>query len=90
MKHIIACISFSTLYQPALLSASVVEPEPEPRAEEPKLNCLPEQELKLRIVAPAPFYLLQKFYRKKIITSEKVIGIFLLQKLKKGYFQGIL
>jgi hypothetical protein len=31
----------------------------EPRAEEPKLNYLPEPEPKLRIAAPAPFYLPQ-------------------------------
>jgi hypothetical protein len=31
---------------------SVVEPKP--RAEEPKLNCYPESEPKLRIAAPAP------------------------------------
>ncbi len=31
----------------------------EPRAEEPKLNCLPEPELKLRIAAQVPFYLPQ-------------------------------
>jgi hypothetical protein len=31
--------------------SSVVEPEP--RAQEPKLNCLPEPEPKLRIAAPA-------------------------------------
>jgi hypothetical protein len=35
------------------LSTSVVEPEPEPRAEEPKLNCLLDPEPKLRIAAPA-------------------------------------
>jgi hypothetical protein len=48
-----------------LLKSSVAEPEP--KAEEPKLNCLPEPELKLRIAAlatapapaPAHFYLQQ-------------------------------
>jgi hypothetical protein len=36
--------------------------EPEPRAEETTLNCLPEPEPgpKLRTAAPAPFYLPQK------------------------------
>jgi hypothetical protein len=46
--------------------------EPQPRAEEPKLNCLPklEPEPKLRIAAPAPapFYIiiikdLKKYYK---------------------------
>ncbi len=37
----------------SLASSSVVEP----RAEEPKLNCLPDPEPGLRIVAPALFYL---------------------------------
>jgi hypothetical protein len=31
----------------------------EPRAEEPKLDCFPEPEPKLRIAAPAPFFLPQ-------------------------------
>jgi hypothetical protein len=31
--------------------------EPEPRDKEPKLNCLLEPETKLRIAAPAPFYI---------------------------------
>jgi hypothetical protein len=50
-----------------LVSGSVVEPEPSQRAEEPKLNCLPEPEPQLRIAAPAPFYYpdLKKFYRKE-------------------------
>ncbi len=33
--------------------------EPEPRAEEPKLNCLlePDPKLRIAVAAPAPFYL---------------------------------
>jgi hypothetical protein len=51
--------------------------EPEPRAEEPKLNCLLVTEPKLRIAAPAPFYNLfikdlQKFYRKQIMVAKEV------------------
>jgi hypothetical protein len=42
------------------LGSSVVEPELEPRAEEPKLNCIPELEPKSRIAvlppAPTPCY----------------------------------
>jgi hypothetical protein len=48
----------------------------EPRAEEPKLNCLPEPELKLRIAAQVPFYLPQtsrKLYCKKMVAEEPFV-----------------
>ncbi len=38
---------------------AVLRTEPEPKAEEPKWNFLPEPEPKSRIAAPAPFYLPQ-------------------------------
>ncbi len=51
---------------------SVVEPEP--TAEEPKLNCLLEPEPKLRIAAPAPFYLWQTWrnFIEKIMVAEEI------------------
>jgi hypothetical protein len=37
----------------------LLEPDPEPRTEEPKLNSFPEPEPKIGIAAPVPFYLPQ-------------------------------
>ncbi len=49
-------------------SASVVEPEP--RAEEPKLNCLPEPEPKIQVEAPALSIYHRNFIEKIMVTEE--------------------
>ncbi len=49
----------SVAMQQILISVTDCVMEPEIRAKEPKLNCLPELELKLWIAAPASFYLQQ-------------------------------
>jgi hypothetical protein len=66
----------------------------EPRAKEPKLNCLPEP--KVQIAASAPFHLPQtwkKFYRKKIMVAEEVfVNCYYFNpytEVNKGNFQGI-
>ncbi len=70
--------------------------EPEPRAEEPKLNCLPEPEPKLRIEAPAPFlyHRPEEIVQKKIMVAEEVFvycyNYNSITEVKKGNFQGIL
>jgi hypothetical protein len=72
--------------------------EPEPRAKEPKLNSLPEPELKLRIAAPdpAPFYLPQTeryFIEKSMVAEEVFVNCYNfnpIAKVSKGNFQGIL
>jgi hypothetical protein len=60
----------TTTTPPAIIS--VVEPQP--RAEEPKLNCLLEPETKLRIeapaAAPAPFYSIYHRFKTKFLEKK--------------------
>jgi hypothetical protein len=53
--------------------------KPEPRAEDPKLNCLPEPGPKLRIDSSSGSFQftsgLKKFFRKKIMLAEEVFVI---------------
>ncbi len=59
--------------------------EPEPRAEEPKLNCLLEPEPKLQIAAPAP-----QNWRNCIGKKSWLLKVFDINQIKEDNFQGIL
>ncbi len=62
--------------------------EPEPTAKAPKLNCLPEP--KLRIAAPALFYLPQtwrKLYKKIMVAKEVFVNCYNFNPIKKVIFK---